>query len=47
MSLVGKTGVKQVGFQVFPEGCDGGNVSNLEGEIVPKNKAPVSKLFDF
>ena len=29
--LGGETGVKQRRFQVFPEGCDRGNISYLEG----------------
>ena len=33
-----KAGVEQVGFEVFPEGCDGGVISYLEGERVPKNR---------
>ena len=30
-------GVKQVSFQVFPEGCDRGNVSYLARKRVPKS----------
>ena len=36
--LGGKTGVKQVSFQMFHGGCDRGTVSHLEGERVPKNR---------
>ena len=33
-----ETGIKQVGFERFPEGCDRGAMSYLEGERVPKNR---------
>ena len=32
-----ETGDEQVGFEVFPGGCDRGTVSHLEGEGVPKS----------
>ena len=32
-----------VGFDVFPERCDRGTVSYLEGERVPKNWGIVTK----
>ena len=37
MRLGGETTVKQVSFQVFPEGCDRGTGFYLERERVPKN----------
>ena len=44
------TGVEDVGFEVFPERCDRGAISYLEGERVPKNWGIVSerirKVFD-
>ena len=33
-----ETRVKQMRFQVFPEGCDRKNISYLEGERVPKDR---------
>ena len=33
-----ETGVELVGFEVFPEGCDRGAISYMEGEGVPKNR---------
>ena len=36
-------GVEQVGFEVFPEGCDRGAISNVEGERVPKNRGIVTQ----
>ena len=32
-----ETGIKEVGFEVFPERHDRGAISYLEGEGVPKN----------
>ena len=32
-----KTRIKEVGFEVFPERCDRGAISYLEGEGVPEN----------
>ena len=32
-----ETGITEVGFEVFPERCDRGAISYLEGERVPKN----------
>ena len=32
-----KTRIKEVGFEVFPERCDRGAISYLEGERVPEN----------
>ena len=29
--------IKEVGFEVFPERCDRGAISYLEGEGVPEN----------
>ena len=49
--LGGETRVKQVSFQVFPEGCDRETVSYLKGERVPKNRGIVTeriwKVFDW
>ena len=43
-----ETGIKEVGFEVFPERCDRGAISYLEG--VPKNWGVVTerirKVFD-
>ena len=36
--LSGETGVKQMCFQVFPEGCDRQAIYYLKGERVPKNR---------
>ena len=33
-----ETGIKEVGFELFPERCDRGAISYLEGERVPKNR---------
>ena len=45
-----ETGIKEVGFEVFPERCDRGTISYLEGERVPKNRGIVTerigKMFD-
>ena len=38
-----KTGIKEVGFDVFPEKCDRGAISYLEGERVPKNWGVVTE----
>ena len=38
-----ETGVEQVGFEVFPEGCDRGAISYLEDEGVPKNRGNVTE----
>ena len=35
---MGETEVKQLSYQVFPEGCDRGTISYLEGERVPKKR---------
>ena len=32
-----KTAVEEVAFEVFPEKCDRGTISYLEGKRVPKN----------
>ena len=41
---------KELGFEVFPERCDRGAISYLEGERVPKNLGIVTerirKVFD-
>ena len=34
---VGKSRIKEMGFEVFPERCDRGAISYLEGEGVPEN----------
>ena len=45
-----ETGIKEVGFEGFPERCDRGTISYLEGERVPKNRGIVTerigKMFD-
>ena len=45
-----ETGIKEVGFEVFPERCDRGTISYLEGQGVPKNWSIVTerigKVFD-
>ena len=38
-----ETEVEQTSFEVFPEGCDRGAVSYLEGEGVPKNRGKVTE----
>ena len=38
-----KLGIVKMGFEVFPERCDRGKVSYLEGERVPKNGGVVTK----
>ena len=38
-----ETGIKEVGFEVFPERCDRGAISYLEGEGVPKNRDIVTE----
>ena len=38
-----ETGFKQVGFEVFPEGCDRQAISYLEEERVPKSRDIVKK----
>ena len=38
-----ETGVEQVGVEVFPEGYDGGAISCMEGERIPKNKDTVTE----
>ena len=40
------TGVKRVSFQVFPEGCDRGTVSYLEGGRVPKSRSIVAERIE-
>ena len=44
------TGIKEVGFEVFPERCDRGAISHLEEERVLKNRGIVNerigKVFD-
>ena len=32
-----------MGFEVFPEGCDRGAISYLEGERLPKNRGIVTE----
>ena len=32
-----------MGVEVFPEGCDRGAISYLEGEIVPKSRGIVTE----
>ena len=45
-----ETGIKEVSFEVFPERCDRGAISYMEGERVPKNRGIVieriGKKFD-
>ena len=45
-----ETGIEEVGFKVFPERCNRGAISYLEGEGVPKNRGIVTekigKVFD-
>ena len=45
-----ETGIKEMGFEVFPERCDRGTISYLEGEGVPKKWGVVTegirKVFD-
>ena len=45
-----ETGIEEVVFEVFPERCDRGAISYLEGERVPKNWGVVTerirKVFD-
>ena len=38
-----ETGIKEVGFEVFPERCDRGTISYWEGERVPKNRGIVTE----
>ena len=38
-----ETRIEEVGFEVFPERCDRGTVSYLEGERVPKNWGVVTE----
>ena len=38
-----ETGIKEVGFEVFPERCNRGAISYLEGERVPKNWGVVTE----
>ena len=38
-----ETGIKEMGFEVFPERCYGGAISYLEGERVPKNRGIVTE----
>ena len=38
-----ETGIKEVGFDVFPERCCRGAISYLEGERVPNNWGVVTK----
>ena len=38
-----ETRIEKVGFEVFPERCDRGTVSYLEGKRVPKNWGVVTK----
>ena len=38
-----ETGVKEVGFEVFPERCIRGAISYFEGEGVPKNQGIVTE----
>ena len=45
-----ETGIEEVDFEVFPERCDRGTISYLEGDRVPKNWGVVTegirKVFD-
>ena len=45
-----ETGIEEVCFEVFPEGCNRGAISYLEGKGVPKNRGIVTerigKVFD-
>ena len=49
-TLMWKTGIKEVGFDVFHERCNRGAISYLERERVPKNWGVVTekmrKVFD-
>ena len=38
-----EAGGEQVGFEVFPEGCDRVAISYLEGERVSKNRGKVTE----
>ena len=38
-----ETGVEEVGFEVFPEGCDRADISYVEGEGIPKNRGIVTE----
>ena len=38
-----ETAVEEVGLEVFPELCDRGAISYLEGERVPKNRGMVTE----
>ena len=38
-----ETGFGELGFEVFPERCDRGAISYLEGEGVPKNWGVVTE----
>ena len=38
-----ETGIKEIGFEVFPERCNRGAISYLEGERVPKNLGIVTE----
>ena len=38
-----ETGIKEVGFEVFPERCYRAAISYLEGERVPKNRGIVTE----
>ena len=42
-SLSWETGIEEVGFEMFLEGCDRGAISYLEGERVPKNRGVVTE----
>ena len=42
-SLSWETGVEEMGFEVFPERCDRGAISYLEGERVLKNWGVVTE----
>ena len=41
-----ETGIKEVSFEVFPERCDRGAISYLEGERVPKNRGIVTERIE-
>ena len=50
MRLSWETGIEKVGFEMFPERCNRGAISYLEGEGVPKNRGiateRIRKVFD-
>ena len=41
--IIWETGVEQVGFEVFPKGCDRGAIYYMEGERVPKKHGIVTE----